>query len=105
MTNPSNTRLSEPPATTESTSTNTPDPGAQQEPPKECQPKKRLTKHQFEIARLRSEGLSEKAIAEKLHVEPTTINSHLRNIHKITGCHNAAQLTRWVIDKLQEQLP
>ena len=67
-----------------------------------------LTNRQVEIARLISEGLSEKQIAEHLHVSTYTIKTHRANIMLRIDVHNTAQLVCWLFRQkllLVEELP
>jgi len=47
-----------------------------------------LTRREIEILPLLAEGLSNKKIAEKLHVAPVTIKTHLQNIYKKLNAKN-----------------
>ncbi|TVZ59294.1 regulatory LuxR family protein [Flavobacteriaceae bacterium MAR_2010_105] len=50
------------------------------------------TKREIEIIKCISEGLSNKKIAEKLHISEGTVKKHRNNISKKSGCKNSVEL-------------
>ncbi len=56
-----------------------------------------LKKRKFEIAKLVSEGLSNKQIAYELGLTPLTVKAYMYYILKLTECNNRAQLAVWYI--------
>ena len=51
-----------------------------------------LTARQRDIVRCVAQGLSNKAIAQRLHISPTTVKTHLQNIFERCGVHGRQQL-------------
>ncbi|WP_040415976.1 response regulator transcription factor [Cyclobacterium qasimii] len=51
-----------------------------------------LTKRELEIVKLMSQGLSAKAISEKLHISFNTTRTHRQNILSKTNASNTAEL-------------
>jgi DNA-binding NarL/FixJ family response regulator len=51
-----------------------------------------LTRREFEIARLVSEGLANKVVAGQLGVQEGTVKIHLHNIYRKLGISNRAEL-------------
>jgi DNA-binding NarL/FixJ family response regulator len=54
-----------------------------------------LTSRELEIVALLARGLSNQAIAEKLHVETSTVKSHVGNISAKTDASNRVQIVIW----------
>jgi LuxR family maltose regulon positive regulatory protein len=50
-----------------------------------------LTNRELEVLRLLAEGLSNKAIADRLVVAPSTVKQHLKNIFSKLDVHNRTQ--------------
>ncbi|SRR6056297_120139 len=50
-----------------------------------------------EVLRLLAEGLSAPQIAATLHIAPTTVETHRRNIMRKLDLHNVVELTRYAI--------
>lgn len=59
-----------------------------------------MTDQEKKIASLLSWGLTQKEIAEKLHISPATVNGYLKNIYKELGIHKETDLTRIMIMRL-----
>lgn len=57
------------------------------------------TPTEFKIAAHVAEGMSRKEIADHMNRSEHTINKHLQNFMEKTGCNNAADTTRYIIDK------
>jgi DNA-binding NarL/FixJ family response regulator len=55
-----------------------------------------LTRRQFEIAELISEGLSNDQIAQRLILTRGTVGNHVGHILRRLGARNRAQVARWV---------
>jgi DNA-binding NarL/FixJ family response regulator len=55
----------------------------------------RLTSREREVLDLIAEGLSNKAIAARLHVSTHTVKSHVRNIMEKLTLHTRLQLAAW----------
>lgn len=51
-----------------------------------------FTDREYEIAGLLSRGMSEKEIAEKLHISPATVNNHTRNIRAKFGLSKNSEI-------------
>jgi DNA-binding CsgD family transcriptional regulator len=51
-----------------------------------------LTNREKDIVRCITEGLSNKEIAQKLHISPLTVDSHLKKIFEKTGVRNRTEL-------------
>jgi DNA-binding NarL/FixJ family response regulator len=55
-----------------------------------------LTRRQFQIAELISQGLSNEAIAERLVLTPGTVGNHVGHILRRLGATNRTQVAAWV---------
>ncbi|HEX2646968.1 MAG TPA: LuxR C-terminal-related transcriptional regulator, partial [Candidatus Dormibacteraeota bacterium] len=55
-----------------------------------------LSRRELEIARLVAEGLTNRTIAEKLHISERTAESHVKNICDKLGFNSRAQVAAWV---------
>ena len=55
-----------------------------------------LTRRELEVARLVSEGLTDRAIASKLFLAKRTVEWHLEQIRDKLGFDNRAQIAAWV---------
>ena len=51
-----------------------------------------LTSREVEILRALVDGLSNDEIAERLHLAPSTVKTHMRHLLEKTGCENRTQL-------------
>ena len=51
-----------------------------------------ISDSQLPVLRLLLEGLSEKRVAEKLHLSPQTIHTHAKQIYKTLGVHSRPEL-------------
>ena len=56
-----------------------------------------FTKREIEILRLIADGDSTKTIAKKLHIEPTTVDTHRRNMIEKTGVKNSMELVKFTV--------
>ena len=54
-----------------------------------------LTPREQEVMRLLAEGLSSKAVAEKLFISPKTVENHRANIMSKLGLHSTIELVRY----------
>ncbi len=54
-----------------------------------------LTPREQEVMRLLAEGLSTKAVAEKLFISPKTVENHRANILRKLGLHSTMELVRY----------
>lgn len=61
--------------------------------------KKELTMKEIEIVKLIAQGMTSKEIADKIFVSPRTVDTHRHNILKKLNIPNAAQLSRWAMEK------
>jgi DNA-binding CsgD family transcriptional regulator len=59
----------------------------------------RLSPREMNIARLLAWGYIQKEIADRLHISPLTVGSHLKNIYRQLGIHKETDLTRWYLFK------
>ena len=50
-----------------------------------------------QVLRLVADGYSSKEIARNLHIAPSTVEVHRRNIMRKVGLHKVADLTRYAI--------
>jgi non-specific serine/threonine protein kinase len=55
-----------------------------------------LSARETEVARLVAEGLSNPAIAARLHLSKPTVASHVTHILTKLGCSSRAQMAAWV---------
>jgi len=53
-----------------------------------------VTERQLEVVKLAQEGYTSKQIAEALFLSKHTVDTHRRNVLKITECNNLAELNR-----------
>lgn len=56
-----------------------------------------LGKREREVLQLVAEGKSSTQIAAQLHIAPSTVDVHRRNIMQKLGLHNVAELTKWAV--------
>ncbi len=56
-----------------------------------------LTDREAEIVALVAQGLSNAAIAERLTIQVSTVNSHVHRALEKLGCHNRVELARWYL--------
>lgn len=54
-----------------------------------------LTRREMEVVRLVIEDLSNMEIAARLHISPTTVETHRRNLMKKIGVNTVVGLVRW----------
>ena len=57
-----------------------------------------LTDRQAEVIRLAACGLSNREIAERLHVSPSTVKRHLENVYRQTGVGSRGALTALLLE-------
>jgi len=55
-----------------------------------------LSSRELEVAGLVAEGLSNRAIAERLHLSERTAESHVKNICDKLGFNSRSQVAAWV---------
>jgi non-specific serine/threonine protein kinase len=60
-----------------------------------------LSTRELEVAGLVAEGLSNKAIASRLHLSVRTVESHVRHALAKVGLDNRTQLATWAREKIQ----
>jgi non-specific serine/threonine protein kinase len=60
-----------------------------------------LSARELEVAGLVAEGLSNKAIAARLHLSVRTIESHVRHVLAKIGLDNRTQLATWARERIQ----
>ncbi len=58
-----------------------------------------LTQREREVAGLVAQGLSNRAIANKLYIAPATAALHVEHIRGKLGFHSRAQIAAWIGDK------
>ena len=68
-------------------------------PPATAPPAGGATPRELEIARLIADGLSNKAIAERLVISPATVARHVANIMLKLGFRSRAQIAVWITDR------
>ncbi len=68
-------------------------------PPRTSSPNLRLTKREEEVLRLVAEGLTSRAIADKLCLSISTINTHRTNLMQKLDIHETAGLVRFAIQE------
>lgn len=74
------------------------------EPPTE-EVRAHLSSREFEIARLASEGLSNKEIALVLQISHHTVSTHLRRIYDKLGLNRRACLARYLVGQTVRRIP
>ena len=57
-----------------------------------------MTKRQFEVLLLISDGLTNKEIAERLVISPATVNTHLNAIYRKLDVSSRTAAMRYVIE-------
>jgi DNA-binding NarL/FixJ family response regulator len=60
-----------------------------------------LSAREVEVARLVADGLSNKAIASRLHLSVRTVESHMRHTLTKVGLENRTQLATWARERIQ----
>lgn len=60
-------------------------------------PRGQLGEREEQVLRLIADGYSSKEIARNLHIAPSTVEVHRRNIMRKVGLHKVADLTRYAI--------
>jgi DNA-binding NarL/FixJ family response regulator len=60
-----------------------------------------LSEREREVATLAAEGLSNKEIANRLHVSVRTVESHIRHVLTKIGLANRIQLANWMRQRNQ----
>ncbi len=63
----------------------------------------RLTRREGEIVGLIAEGLSNKEIAQQIHLSPYTVKSHVRNILEKLALHSRLQVAAYVYQTREEE--
>ena len=58
-----------------------------------------MSERQKDIMRLMLEGLSSKEISKRLGISVHTVNNHRTRLKAKTGCRNAVQLARYLLEK------
>jgi DNA-binding CsgD family transcriptional regulator len=66
--------------------------------------KKRLTERQFEVFLYTIDGLSSKDIGEKLHISPSTIDWHIKDIKSKLNVEKRSQFAGILLDELKQSL-
>lgn len=66
-------------------------------PKKDLTEQMQLTRREVEVLKLIAEGLSSPQIGEKLFIEPSTVDTHRRNLIDKTGVPNSKALIRYAI--------
>lgn len=56
-----------------------------------------LTRREREVLKLLAEGLRSSSIASRMHVAPTTIDVHRRNLMRKLNLHTVAELTKYAL--------
>jgi DNA-binding NarL/FixJ family response regulator len=60
-------------------------------------PRPELTRREREVLKLLSEGLRSAGIAKRMHVAPSTVDVHRRNLMRKLDLHTVAELTRYAL--------
>ena len=67
--------------------------------PVEDEPAVPLTKREREVAVLVADGLTSQEIADRLHISPRTVTTHLGNMYERLGLPGRAALARYVVQR------
>lgn len=57
----------------------------------------KLTSAEHEVLRLVAQGLTDRQIAERIHVSPRTVQSHLASVKRKTNTRRRSELARWAV--------
>jgi DNA-binding NarL/FixJ family response regulator len=60
-----------------------------------------VSTRELEVAGLVAEGLSNKAVAARLHLSVRTVESHVRHVLAKVGLDNRTQLATWAREHIQ----
>ena len=64
-----------------------------------------LIKREWQVAELVSEGLTNRAIADKLVISPRTSQGHVEHVLTKLGFTSRAQIAAWVVEQSTRQQP
>lgn len=65
----------------------------------------KLSKRELSIAGLTAKGFSAKEVADRLHISPLTVQTHIRNIYQKCGARKISDLTRYYILSFGDVMP
>ena len=57
----------------------------------------KLTASEHEVLRLVAQGLTDRQIAERVHVSPRTVQNHLASVKRKTNTRRRSELARWAV--------
>jgi DNA-binding NarL/FixJ family response regulator len=57
----------------------------------------KLTASEHEVLRLVAQGLTDRQIAERVHVSPRTVQNQLASVKRKTNTHRRSELARWAV--------
>jgi DNA-binding NarL/FixJ family response regulator len=57
----------------------------------------KLTAAEHEVLRLVAQGLTDRQIAERVHVSPRTVQNHLASVKRKTNTRRRSELARWAV--------
>jgi non-specific serine/threonine protein kinase len=63
----------------------------------------RLSRREHEVAELVAQGLSNAAVARRLHLSPATIASHVSHILEKLGFSSRVEIAGWVVERRLSQ--
>ena len=58
-----------------------------------------LTRREWEISHLLTEGLTNKEIASRLFITEASVDSHLAHVREKLDFHSRAEISRWVTER------
>ena len=58
-----------------------------------------LTRREWEVCQLLTEGLTNKEIAARLYISEASVDSHLAHVREKLGFHTRAEISRWITER------
>ena len=64
-----------------------------------------LTRREWQVARLVAEGMTNRAIADRLVISPRTAQGHVEHVLVKLGFTSRAQIAAWIVERKQAPRP